>query len=266
MFEAYFLDSRLGRIFCTGARQSENRRKGRMLILAPFGEEMNKSRHVLSALVRQFDDAGFDVILPDLFGTGDSEGDFGDATIDVWRADIDSAIAHLQGDAPVMVVGMRAGALLAVDAAKRHAFDTLTLIHPVADGRQLVNQLLRLRLAGGLMGSKNSETAAELRQRLAAGEALEIAGYRISAALAAGLEALSLSATDARPARRVNWLELVAESGRPLMPVSERVIAGWREAGTDVNAESVVCDSFWATQEIAQCPRLVDRVAALMSN
>ena len=260
MIAAEFLDSRLGRIFCLQARQAQGLARGRAVVLPPFGEELNKSRHVLSALVRHLDAHSFDVVLPDLYGTGDSEGDFADADLNTWRADIEAAVASLPTGPRLHLIALRAGALLAVDAAARHPVDSLTLIHPVADGRQLLNQLLRLRLAGGLLGGGQQETAAELRQRLSAGETLEIAGYAISAALAGGIESLNLGTPDCATARRVNWIELVAEQGRALMPTSQRVVEAWQAAGVEVTTDTLVCDSFWATQEIAYCQDLVDRV------
>lgn len=260
MQTAFFLDGPSGRLFCTGYLHPTPDDRRRYLVLAPFGEEMNKSRHVLAALVRRLGAAGHDVLLPDLFGTGDSEGELGDASIDAWREDIAALIERLAGTQPVHLIGLRAGALLAVDALARHAAETLTLIQPLADGRQQLNQLLRLRLAGGLMGDRKSETAAELRAQLADGQALEVAGYLLSPAMATGLESLKLGAMRPDTVDRVHWLELVAEAGRPLMPVSQRVVDEWSADGTEVDTETVACDSFWATQEIAQCPAVVDAV------
>ena len=45
------------------------------------------------------------------------------------------------------------------------------------------------------------------------------------------------------------------------MPVSQRIVDQWRQAGLGVDIETVVCDQFWATQEIAQCPGVVEAVS-----
>lgn len=261
MFSAFFLDDGPGRIFCIAGRPEQNEVTARYLLIAPFGEEMNKSRHVLSAFVRQLEEAGHAVIFPDLTGTGDSEGDFGDATLDAWRNDLDRAVSWLGGNGELHVIALRSGALLAADAAMRHAFASVTLIHPVVDGKQWLNQLLRLRLAGGLLGSKEKESAAGLRQKLSDGQALEIAGYTISSELAHSIESLSLVAVGSDRLRRVHWIELVADGERPLMAVSQRVIDGWLADGVQVEAETLVGDTFWATQEIAHCPQLLARFA-----
>ena len=89
--------------------------------------------------------------MPDLYGTGDSEGDFGDAAIELWRRDIDVAIEHLPGTGDVISSACAwapSGSRCGVTAQVR----SLTLIHPVLDGRQQLTQMLRLRLAAGLMG------------------------------------------------------------------------------------------------------------------
>lgn len=254
---AFFLDGAAGRVFCTGALQErQDNQQRRVLIIPPFAEEMNKSRHVLAALSRALEQAGNDVLMPDPYGTGDSEGDFGDATLDIWRADIDAAIQHLGGKGALDLVGLRFGALLAADAASRHAVRSLTLLHPQTAGRQQLTQMLRLRLAGGLMGG-GVETAAQLKQRLAAGETLEIAGYRLTGQLADDLESLSLAQMCPADVQQVNWIELAPQPDRPLMPASHSVIDAWKAAGVSIDSAIVVCDQFWATQEIAQCPALV---------
>ena len=56
MRSAFFLDGVAGSLFCIGtlhAHDQELRRK--ILIVPPFAEEMNKSRHVLAALSEGLD-------------------------------------------------------------------------------------------------------------------------------------------------------------------------------------------------------------------
>jgi len=258
MRSAFFLDGVAGSLFCIGtlhAHDQELRRK--ILIVPPFAEEMNKSRHVLAALSEGLAAGGHDVLMLDLFGTGDSEGDFSEATLDIWRADLDAAIRCLDPRGNLELVGLRAGALLAADAVNRHEVKSLTLLHPLADGRQQLTQLLRLRLAGGLMGEGKKESAAQLRQRLEQGECIEVAGYGLSGRLAQDLESLALKKIPPTGVAQVNWIELASAADRPLMPASQSVIDAWRETGSAISSSVVVCDQFWATQEIARCPGVV---------
>lgn len=258
---AFFLDSAAGKIFCTGSLHADAQAaRGRVLIVPPLAEEMNKSRHVLSGVARAAADAGHEVLLPDLFGTGDSQGDLAEATLDIWRADLDRVLGRMQEEAPLHIVAFRAGALLAADALSRHPAQSITLVHPQSDGRQVLTQLLRLRLAGGLFGDGEKETVSQLRQRLDAGEALEIAGYRLSPALAAGIDVLTLEDLPADKVSRIHWIELAPQADRPLMPASQRIIDRWRSGGSPVETSIVACDQFWATQEIAACPAVAETV------
>jgi exosortase A-associated hydrolase 2 len=268
MREAFFLDGQAGRIFCTGVRHPSDPQEGRRpaaLICPPFAEEMNKARHVAAALSRVLAQAGYDVLLPDLFGTGDSEGDFGDATLDLWRADIDAAIAHLNSPSSLHLIGLRAGGLLAADAAMRHQARSLVLLHPQTDGRQQLTQFLRLRVAGSLMGDGKKESVSELRQTLADGGSLEIAGYRLSSQLAADLDSLRLIDMPPTSTGSVYWIDLAPQAGRPLMPASQRVIDAWAERGVVTRSKSVVCDQFWATQEIAYCAEIVNETLVCLT-
>lgn len=259
MPQAFFLDGAAGKLFCTGSLHGESRDPRRkVLIVPPFAEELNKARHVLATLAASIGDAGHDVLMPDLFGTGDSAGDFSEATLDIWRSDLDLAIEHLDARGELELVGLRTGALLAADTACRHRVKSLTLLHPMVDGRQQLTQMLRLRLAGGLMGEGEKETVSQLRQRLADGECLEIGGYGLSGQLAAGLETLALSKITPVDVEQVRWIELVPQPDRSLMPVSQRLIDDWRENGVRIVSAVIVCDQFWATQEIAPCHAIVE--------
>ncbi len=258
MRSAFFLEGTAGGLFCTGfLHDQEKQPRRKFLIISPFAEELNKSRHVLAALCLALGEGGHDVLMPDLYGTGDSAGDFGEATLEIWRRDIDNSIAHLNPKDGLELIGLRAGALLAADAAERHPVQSLTLLHPVVEGRQQLTQMLRLRLAGGLTAGGKKETASQLRQRLAQGEGLEIAGYRLSGRLAADLEGLSLKGMALGGVERINWIELAPEAERPLMPASQAVIAAWGEHRSGISTTVIACDQFWATQEIAHCPGLV---------
>lgn len=259
---AFFLDGAAGKIFCSGALRPEGQAvRGRVLLIPPLLEEMNKSRHVLSAIIREADDAGYDILLPDLFGTGDSHGDFGEATLAIWRSDLERTLARLDGAARLHIVSLRGGALLAADLLARHPADSLILLQPQIDGRQVINQLLRLRVAGSLLASEGKETAAQLRQHLSGGATLEIAGYALSSELALGLEALSLHALPLEAVRRIQWIEISPQPDPSLLPVSQRVIDDWVSKGTNITTSLIGCDQFWATQEIAQCPAVAEAVA-----
>jgi exosortase A-associated hydrolase 2 len=266
MQQAFFLNGGNGDLFCIGELHPDAEvARESVLIVPPFAEEMNKSRHLMAALARRAGHAGYDVLLFDFFGTGDSEGDFADASIRVWRSDIDAVIRHMNPQVRLHIVGFRAGALIAVDATARHAVHSLTLVHPQLSGKQQLDEMLRLRLTASLMGGGRERISA-LRRRLLAGDTLEIAGYRLSPELASGLDALALTGLSGSPPARVNCVEVVSEPTDEIRTGLQHAIDDWRSAGSIVNCETTQCGDFWATREISPCPALVDNIVDCLSS
>lgn len=240
--------------------------RGAVLCVAPFAEEMNKSRRMQALAARRLAADGWGVLIVDLYGTGDSEGDFADARWEVWLDDLAACARLLQArhPGPLVLWGLRTGALLAAELASSGTLALAALLYwqPVVAGDLALTQFLRLRLAAGLMdGSK--ETAAGLRECLNAGESLEIAGYELHPALAAALERSRLLPPPAGVP--VLWLELVPEAGRPPAAVGQKLVADWRARGHVVHCETVIGDAFWATQEIAVAPALGEATARLLT-
>lgn len=257
-----------GQRFCIYHPAQGGRARGQILHLHPFAEELNKTRRMSALQARAFAAAGFDVLQIDLLGCGDSSGDFGDAS---WQAWIDDGLAGIewlrrQADAPLCLWGLRAGSLLAVELARRLSEPVdLLLVQAPASGKVLLQQFLRLKLAAGLMDGDNKGLMAALRQSLAAGETVEIAGYRLSAALAQGLEAATmLPPASCEGAPRLAWLELSSQPGAELTPVATQTLARWQQAGYRVDARCVLGPAFWQTSEIEIAPQLIEAGTAML--
>src|SRR5579862_8212418 len=58
---------------------------GDVLYVHPFAGEMFASRNVIAALARELASVGVGVLTVDLYGCGDSWGDFSDARWEIWR-------------------------------------------------------------------------------------------------------------------------------------------------------------------------------------
>jgi len=241
--------------------------RGAIVYLHPFAEEMNKSRRMASLQAAALAADGYAVLRVDLHGCGDSAGDFGDATWEGWLADVERASRWLRqhlGDALTeapAIWGLRLGALLALDHARRAAAPPafVLLWQPVTSGAVFLTQFLRLAVASQMLtadGGASGGTAA-LRTRLATGYALEIAGYLLNPALATAIDTLDTGTLP--PPCPVHWLEVVPEAARPLPAAAARIVARWQEAGILVDAHAVPGPQFWATQEIATCPALLDQ-------
>lgn len=191
MRSASFIQGSVGQIFCVQWQPSISiSGRAPFLIVPPFAEEMNKSRHVMAALGQALATCGHSAVCFDFYGTGDSEGEFAEANLAHWRRDIDCVVEAFAQSDLLNLVGLRAGALLAAEAAGRHNCGRLVLLQPLAEGRQLLNQIFRLRLASGISGGKQ-ETTVELKHRMEEDGFLEVAGYAMSAQLAQDLDSFS---------------------------------------------------------------------------
>ncbi len=231
--------------------------RGGVLYAPPFAEELNKSRRMIAQQARRLATAGFGVLIPDLYGTGDSAGDFSNARWEIWREDLARCAVWLRqrGHEPLILWGLRLGGLLATGLIGEVAATRLLLWQPVLSGQRFLHQFLRLRLtADRLKGG--SETLGRLQEALAAGQSLDVAGYELHPELAAALDQVRL--TLPLPGVQVDWFELTRAAEDSLVPVSRRIVDEWRSAGVAVHARTVVGEFFWATQEIAEAPALLD--------
>jgi exosortase A-associated hydrolase 2 len=262
--EALFVEATGGPRFCL-LTHSANRPRGCVLYVHPFAEEMNKSRRTAAQAAAAFAAQGFEVVQPDLYGCGDSFGDFGDATWSAWIDDIERAVTRFcaRCEGPSVVWGLRAGALLASQwlAATGRSDLPLLLWQPVTSGRQHLTQFLRLKAAGEMLADAQAGSAmADARAALAAGRAVEVAGYELNADLAAGLGAAQLQLPEAYRAP-VALIEVGEEDAGP-SPAVAALTQKWCNASARAMACAVGGPRFWQTPEIETAPRLIERSCA----
>ncbi len=259
-----FLDSACGSIFLRLMGPAGQVPEHWVVLIPPFAEEMNKSRRMLGLVSRALSRHGIGAVILDLFGTGDSQGDFSEARVDVWRRDITQVVAWLRevGATRVQALCVRLGALLALDAYchRELALDGMIFWSPVPSGQLAMTQFLRLRMAAGLLGSEGAkETTSDLRAILAEGQSLEVAGYELSSGLFGDINALRLDVAEIADLPPIYWLDVVQDASRGVLPASQRVVNAWTEKGVHVEADCVEGDAFWGTQEISEVPALIDK-------
>lgn len=265
--EAFFLPTVSGQRFCLFHQPDPlTAARGAVVYVHPFAEEMNKSRRMAALQSRAMAAAGYAVLQIDLHGCGDSSGDFGEASWESWIDDVALACDWLQqrSDADLWLWGLRTGCLLASAAAAR--MDTpsrLLMWQPVVSGKQFLQQFLRLKLAGELLGGDGKGLMERLREQLAQGESLEVAGYRLSPGLASGLERAEL--LPAAQTMRVEWIELSGKPDGSLSPLASARIETWQSQGHRVRGHLVCGAAFWQTVEITECAALLDASILAMS-
>ncbi|MBN7797424.1 hydrolase 1, exosortase A system-associated [Parahaliea mediterranea] len=255
-----------GKLFSTLYLPGRDDLPARWVVHVPaFCEEMNKSRPMVAAAARGMAAKGWHVLVPDLHGTGDSEGEFSKASWSTWRDEIVYLVNTLRAANAVEVRlwGLRLGCLLALDAAALlgQSVQSLILWQPVTSGAQYLKQFLRLRVAARRMRGLD-ESVSQLMAKLDAGDSVRVAGYTLPSRMALELAALEMPAMAPGAGQQVHWLS-VRNTGGGCTPVEQKVIAAWQAAGVGVEAESLPGESFWATTEISMAPELVQRTAEL---
>ena len=262
--EPFFLDASPGKRFCLYHPPGKGGPLSQAFIyIHPFAEEMNKSRRMAALQAKVFAAMGVGVLQIDLYGCGDSEGDFGDATWETWKNDVEYAHQWLiqQGFTSVHFWGLRLGALLALDYAEGAGMGSVKFVlwQPVVSGKSFLTQFLRLKLVSKLMSDDADKKATNVqgfREKLRAGEALEIAGYTLSSAMAAAIDALKLGQLAVKNSE-VYWFEITPGTGRGLSPASTSIVEIWNQSGICPKVALMPGLPFWATQEIGECSELL---------
>jgi exosortase A-associated hydrolase 2 len=252
------------RFFVYHPAQGEAREAPAVVYVPPFAEEMNKCRHMAAAAARRMVATGHAVLIADLAGCGDSSGDFGDATWQIWLDDVERAVSWAEeaGHSRIILWGTRLGAILAAQAAaaSRGRFERCLFWQPVTNGEVALAQFLRIRIAADMLSAKLAGlNLAEMRAELAAGKAVDVAGYRLAPKLAASLGGLRLSDFD--PRCPVDWLEVAGDTSRGLSPVSTGVFEKWEAGGTSVRAQMVQGEPFWiagSNEDVIDCVPLLN--------
>ena len=283
--EAFFLpaaSTESGQRFClfypAQSDEKDGSIRGQILYIHPFAEEMNKARRMAALQARALARSGFDVLQIDLRGCGDSSADFGDATWQSWVSDVVQGCRWLRSrsnahgvssdNVPLWLWGLRAGCLLAVEAASQQSEACNFLFwQPPSAGKPLLQQFLRLKVAGDMLGGQAKGVMDGLRQQLADGVTVEIAGYMLSPSLAFGLEQAALVAPAGRgQAQRLEWFELSTREEASLSPISANTVAQWQQAGFAVSSHIVRGPAFWQTTEIEDAPALIAATTAALAN
>lgn len=255
--------------FCLFHPASGSTLRALVLYIHPLAEEMNQARRMAALQARALARAGCAVLQIDLRGCGDSSGDFGDATWQAWVDDVLQACDWLRRrgnsdgadplQVPLWLWGLRAGCLLAAQAARQLDEDCNFLFwQPPSAGQALLQQWLRLKVAGELSGGQVKGVMQDLRQQLAAGSPVEIGGYLLGAELAGGLAQAVLRPPDRpSPQRRLEWFEVATWDDAALSPVSVQTMASWQQAGFAARSHLVHGPAFWQSLEIEEAPALI---------
>lgn len=270
--KAFFLPTQHGPCFCLFHGPQGSNKLGSILYLHPFAEELNATRRIVAHQARQLAQLGYGVLQVDLFGCGDSSGNFEDATWDKWIETARKSYVWLTENSsnPVWLWGLRAGALLASSLANELGKNQLQAVNfllwqPVTNGKQMLQQFMRLKSAGEWLGKLGINTA-PAEQSWERGEVVEIAGYAISSQLANDLSSAKLMPPQYINSGVLVWIEVSSHITPTLSPASENFIKLWGDAGWKIQTHSVSGSHFWQNISTADAIALSSTTNDVMAN
>jgi exosortase A-associated hydrolase 2 len=240
-----------------------------VLLVPPFGEEMNKTRAMYADVGRRLARRGYGCVLPDLYGTGDSDGEFRDANWTSWCDDLVRTCgwARHRGWRVCAILATRLGCALAAAGLRTlgSPVERSVFWQPVTDGARYLQQFLRLRVAASMMDENGRESAGELRARLRGGDTLEISGYELTPTLADHLETIRLRDEFGAHLGDVHWIEVVRDADSGFPAAAMKLIEDARGQGVMIEPHTVPGEPFWSSVEIVRNERLVSQSVALLS-
>jgi exosortase A-associated hydrolase 2 len=273
--EPFFFDAQPGTRFCLyHAPDPHVEPRGAILYVHPFAEELNRTRRMAALQSRAFAALGFAVLQVDLFGCGDSCGDFHDGDWNLWKSDLALAAGWLaeRTSGPLHLWGVRLGGLLALDFARAAEVDSIILWQPFMSGRACINQFLRLRLArmqeasllapGGAAALPRSTAA--LRAQLAVHGVIEVGGYEVAVPLVRAIDACDAAHIRLRPCT-VHWFASAGAAPSKAAESAARLGERWAADGVVMHFHQVGGVPFWAGDDSAECPALLQATAAVFA-
>jgi len=268
--EPFFFDAEPGTRFCLyHAPNPQAEARGAILYVHPFAEELNRTRRMAALQARAFAAQGYAVLQVDLFGCGDSCGDFADGDWTLWKHDLALAagwLAERTCGGPLMLWGVRLGGLLALEVASALTPDAIVLWQPFMSGRACINQFLRQRLAERLADPATGapRSTAALRAQLAVHGVIEVGGYEVAMRLVRAIDACDAAHVQLPPCT-VHWFASAGPAESKVAASAARLAARWAGDGVALHFHPVGGVAVWAGDGNGECPALLEATARVFA-
>ncbi|HKX75526.1 MAG TPA: hypothetical protein VJR05_09055 [Acidimicrobiia bacterium] len=217
--------------------------QGGVLICSPLYAERirNERREFLAGLA--WASRGLATVRFHYRGTGHSSVDPIDPTFDDLVDDALLAGSHLLAHNIELaaIMGTRLGALVAAIAAQSFSQVPLILWQPATSGERFYRDVFRAKVMGSMAQGMASSPTRAFKAALAAGERLDVMGYRVGSRLYQTAASLRLAAMIER--RRVLLIQM---SGRQVLsPDYHDLVGELSERGCSVETEITNDDEAW---------------------
>lgn len=236
------------RMFGVLHRPSGKARTG-IVLCPPYGEEMVASYTHFTRWAKKLSQEGFVVFRFHPYGTGESEGEPANFSLESAKSDTIEAVGYLKTRIHldrVGLFGLRFGGFVAVQAAAVCQPDFLVLWSPVVQPKQYCRDLLRMLLTKELVHQQAERvrvTTHALVEELEAGRPVDIMGYDMSPDFYRQMNA-NPAFPEACPASDLLWL------ARPREGTSAAsVVEKWKAKGKNVELQSLDGPAFWEDWE-----------------
>ena len=266
--EPFFIETPVGRLFAIYHHPvAGNPVRGQVLCVPPFNEEMNRCRSMITLQAQALAKKGFGTLLIDLYGTGDSDGEYVDARWPLWQENLCAAKSWLdkRSGGCQVIWGIRLGAILAGELHANIATSSISLIlwQPVADGKIHLTQFFRVRIAAQMDRiSLPKETTASMRTQLKNSNSVEIAGYEIHPELAASIDSARLVNHSLIAGTNLLWLENVGSGKHEISLASQNVLAHWPGNNVNTSIQAYTGPAFWHLHERVLTPSVIEQTTA----
>lgn len=264
---AEYLEYGEKRLFTVSLQPVGEAPRASILFLHPFAEEMHKSRRTVAMQARILAKSGFNVMLLDLSGCGDSSGSFVECSWKSWLKDAEFAANYLatRWGVPVILWGLRLGALLACELSQQiTSAQQLLLWQPALNGEQHIDQFLRTESASMALKGQSGFDRTALWNELRAGRTLNVAGYELSPQLTSEISKIRLH--DLTPGCPAIWLDIGKPAGQIPNPACQNVLSSWQQQEVQVTFKSVSGEFFWRNMDAGDSPELLTVTRDVLSS
>jgi exosortase A-associated hydrolase 2 len=222
---------------------------------------------MLALLGQRLASAGVLFVLPDLYGTGDSDGDFEESTWEQWTSNIRSVTEALAdyGIARLDVLALRSGVFLipGLDGSDFPSPEKVVMWSPVQRGAKMIDQILRSKVIKDST-STDSASVATVRNEIRRAGDMEVAGYRMTNNLVASIDGLELSRLRLPRNSAVHWIDVSPVTTDRIPPSVEETKSAWQDRVKAVSYSRVIGPQFWMGPEIDLVPDLLTQTAEIL--